>query len=143
MSVESTHKVMEQYWSSEHTDNSVLADDVVFTMMATGEDTHTPEGVAGLLHYFYRVAFDAVATTDNIIIGDGKALFEGHVVGKHTGEFAGIPATGKDIKVPIAVSYEVANDKINRARIYFEIPVLMKQLGLAPTQAQAADANSL
>ncbi len=138
MSVESTRKVVEQYWNSEHTDNSLLADDVVFTLMATGEETRTPEGVAGMLHYFYHVAFDAVAINDNVIFGDGNALFEGHVVGKHTGEFAGVPATGKDVNVPIAVSYDLANDKIQRARIYFEIPVLMQQLGIAPAQEQAA-----
>ena len=36
MSIESTSQVMRQYWDSGHTDISMMADDVVFTMMADG-----------------------------------------------------------------------------------------------------------
>jgi predicted ester cyclase len=68
------------------------------------------------------VAFDADTETTGMIIGDGKAMVEGYVTGKHIGEFAGIPATGKDIRVPICVSYDLENDQIKRARIYFEMP---------------------
>lgn len=131
MSVESTRDVMMKYWDAEHSDASMMADDVVFTMMPTGEETRTPDGVLGLLNYFYHVAFDATASTENTIIGDGHAMVEGHVIGKHIGEFAGIPATGKDIRVPICVSYDLEDDRIRRARVYFEMPVLMRQLGVA------------
>ena len=107
-----------------------MADDVVFTMMATGDETKTPAGVLAMLHYFYHVAFDATADITNTAFDDGKALVEGDVVGKHIGEFAGIPATGKDIRVPICVVYDLEHDQIKRARIYFEIPVLLQQLGV-------------
>jgi steroid delta-isomerase-like uncharacterized protein len=110
----------------------VLADDVVFIMLATGEETKTPPGVNQMLHYFYRAAFDASFISENEVISDGKAVVEGFVVGRHTGEFAGIPATGKDVRVPICVSYDVESDRIKRARIYFEIPVLLRQLGATP-----------
>lgn len=129
MSIESTRDVMMKYWNSEHGDVSMMADDVVFTMMSTGEEARTPEGVLGLLNHFYREAFDARAETNNVIIGDGKAMVEGHVVGTHIGEFAGVPPTGNEIRVPICVSYDLENDKIQRARIYLETPVLMQQLG--------------
>ena len=49
-------------------------------------------------------------------------MMEGHVTGKHIGEFAGIPATGKEIRVPICVSYDLEDDKIQRARIYSRCP---------------------
>lgn len=139
MSIESTRAVMEGYWDSEHADNSMLAEDVVYTMMATGEEYRTPQGVLDLLNYFYHVAFDATATTVNTVVADGKAVLEALVVGKHTGEFAGIPATGKDIRVPICVCYDLENDKIKRARIYFEMPALLRQLGigLVTTQEEA------
>ncbi len=129
MSVESTRKVMQGYWSG-HADASAMADDVVFTMMATGEETRGPEAVFQMLHYFYNVAFDAKAENKNQIVADGQAVWEGDVVGKHIGEFASIPATGKDFRVPLCVVYDLENDQVKRARIYFEIPVLLQQLGV-------------
>lgn len=130
MSVESTIDVMTRYFDSEHSDVSMMADDVVFTIMATGQEHRGREGVMGMLTYFYHIAFDAMATTENTIFGDGKALIEGDFVGKHIGEFAGIPATNKEVRVPICVVYDLVNDKISRGRVYFEMPVLMQQLGV-------------
>src|SRR6266498_1323778 len=122
MSVESTREVMNTYFSSAHSDVS---------MMAAGDETKTPAGVLAMLHNFYHVAFDATADIKNTAFDDGKALVEGDVVGKHIGEFAGIPATGKDIHVPICVVYDLEHDQIKRARVYLEMPVLLQQLGVS------------
>lgn len=130
MSIESTRKVMTQYFNAAHSDVSVLANDVVFTIMATGQEAKTPEGVHGMLTYFYRIAFDASAEASNIFFADGKALWEGKFIGTHIGEFAGVPATGKDVRVPLCVVYDLKNDQIVRARVYFEMQPLMAQLGV-------------
>jgi steroid delta-isomerase-like uncharacterized protein len=135
MTIESTREVMTQYFNSEHSDVSVMAEDVVFTIMATGQQHHGPEGVLRMLHYFYRMAFDATAETNNVIFADGKAVLEGDFVGRHIGEFAGIPATNKDVRVPIAVIYDLENDLITQGRVYFEMPALMQQLGIGMGQA--------
>jgi predicted ester cyclase len=82
-----------------------------------------------MLDYFYHVAFDATAEITNTIFADGKAVVEGVVVGKHIGKFAGIPATHRDIRVPICVVYDLENDQVKRARVYLETAVLMEQLG--------------
>jgi steroid delta-isomerase-like uncharacterized protein len=108
----------------------MMADDVVFTVMASGQEAHGPEGVLQLLNYFYHVAFEATAENTIGIVEDGKAVWEGSFVGKHIGEFAGIPATGKEVRVPLCVVYELADEQIKRARIYFEIPALLAQLGV-------------
>jgi steroid delta-isomerase-like uncharacterized protein len=107
-----------------------MADDVVFTIMATGQQHRGPQEVLGMLQYFYHIAFDARADAANTIFADGKAAIEGDFVGRHIGEFAGIPATNKDVRVPIAVIYDLENDKITQGRVYFEMPVLMQQLGI-------------
>ncbi|MEJ2352986.1 MAG: ester cyclase [Anaerolineales bacterium] len=130
MSTESTHKIMTQYFSSEHSDVSMMAEDVVFTIMATGDEHKSPEGVLQMLNYFYRIAFEATAEMKNFVVADGKAVSEWDFVGKHTGEFAGIPATDKDVRVPLCVVYDLENDQIKRGRVYFEMPVLMAQLGV-------------
>ena len=130
MSIEKTRGVMDRYFKSEHGDVSMMADDVVFTIMGTGQEHRGPQAVAGMLQYFYHIAFDARAETKNEVYADGQAAIEWDFVGKHIGEFAGIPATGKDVRVPLCVLYDLENDKIKRGRVYFETPVLLQQLGV-------------
>ena len=130
MLVESTRKVMTNYLNSNHSDVSMMAEDVVFTIMATGQEHRKPSGVLQMLNYFYHIAFEAVAETKNTFFSDGKAVFEADFVGKHIGEFAGIPPTNKDVRVPLCVVYDLEGDLIKRGRVYFEMPVLFKQLGV-------------
>ena len=130
MSVESTRQVMMKYAESEHTDVSLMAEDVVFTITATGDEHRGREGVLQMLNYFYRIAFEAKAETTNMVFADQQAVFEADFVGKHIGEFAGIPATGKEVHVPLCVVYDLENDQIKRARVYFETPALLQQLGI-------------
>jgi steroid delta-isomerase-like uncharacterized protein len=129
MSVESTREVVSRYVNSGHTDLSMMADDVVFTNMATGDEHHGVEGVKGMLQYIYHVAFDATAEAKNIIVGDGHAVFEADFVGKHIAEFAGVQPTNKQVRVPLCVVYDIENDRIKRGRIYFEVPSFLKQVG--------------
>ena len=131
MSVESTRAVLAKYIDSNHTDLSVLSDDVVFTNMATGDENHGRDSVGQMLNYIYHVAFDAKAEPKNIIVGDGKAVFEAEFVGKHIGEFAGIPPTNKQVRAPLCVVYDLDNDRITRGRVYFEVPALLSQLSPA------------
>ena len=128
MSVETTQKIINKYLHSNHTDLSMMAADVEFTNMATGDKHSGPEAVSQMLHYIYHVAFDAHAETTNLIFTEKNAVFEANFVGKHIGEFAEIPATNKLVSVPLCVVYDVEDDKIKRARIYFEVPALLAQL---------------
>ena len=132
MSVESTQATMMRYFNSEHGDVSMMAEDVAFTIMATGQEHRGREGVMGMLTYFYHIAFDATATTRTVLFGENNAMIESDFVGKHIGEFAGIPATGKNVSVPLCVVYDLENDQIKRGRVYFEMPALMQQLGVTP-----------
>jgi steroid delta-isomerase-like uncharacterized protein len=128
MSIETNRKIISGYLDSNHSDLSMMAEDVVFANMATGEKHCGPEAVSQMLNFMYHVAFEAHAETKNLIINETNAVFEADFVGKHIGEFAGIPATNKSVKVPLCVVYDIENDKINKARIYFEGPALMAQL---------------
>jgi predicted ester cyclase len=115
----------------------MMADDVVFTLMATGEETHGRAAVRDLLNYFYRQAFDASAETTNTVFSNGKAVVEGYFVGIHIGAFLDIPPTYRQVRVPICVVYDLDHDRIKRARVYLEMPVLMQQLGV-PSELLAA-----
>jgi steroid delta-isomerase-like uncharacterized protein len=107
----------------------MMAEEVVFTNMATGEEHRGRDGVRQMLNYVYHVAFDADAEVKSAIISDGKAAVEFDFVGKHIGEFAGVPASGKNVRVPLCVVYDLSNGMITRGRVYFEVPALLKQLG--------------
>ena len=131
MSVEETRAVLMPYLESHHSDVSAMADDVVFRNMATGDEASGPEGVRAMLDFFYHVAFDADAETRNIVIGEGIGVVEGVFVGTHIGEFAGVPATGKEVRVPLAVIYDVRAGKIVEGRVYFESPAFFAQVGAA------------
>ena len=129
MSAERTREVMSRYWESDHHDLSMMADDVVFEHMATGDVHRGPDEVRKVLDYMYRQAFDATAEIRSRICSESQAVLEAEFVGKHIGEFAKIPATGRSVRVPLCVVYDLEADKIKRARIYIELPVLMRQLG--------------
>lgn len=127
-----TREIMMPYFDSAHADVSMMADDVVFVNMTTGDRTRTPEAVLGMLQYFYQIAFDATAEPSNLIFDKDHAVWEGHFVGTHIGEFAGIPPTGNEVRVPLVVIYDVAEGQLQQARIYLDMASMMAQLGVRP-----------
>ncbi|MER3465608.1 MAG: hypothetical protein C4329_15555 [Chitinophagaceae bacterium] len=76
----------------------------------------------------YHIAFAANAITSNYIITEDKAIPETTFKGKHVGELNGMPATGKEVAVPMCVSYDLENGLIKEARIYFLFDIMVKQL---------------
>jgi predicted ester cyclase len=106
-----------------------VAENAVFKNMTTGEDINGRKAIADMLNYLYHVAFDANIIVNNTVITENKALLEASFVGKHIGEFAGIAATGKQVNVPLCVSYDLNEDGlIQNGRIYMLTDVMMQQL---------------
>jgi steroid delta-isomerase-like uncharacterized protein len=54
----------------------------------------------------------------------------------HTGEFQGMPATGKQIAVPQTAIHRIRNGKIVEVWVSSDDVGMMKQLGLMPSQAE-------
>ena len=128
MSIESTRAIMERYFGPEHS-MDVLAQDVVFTNMGTGEEHNGPEEVSQMMTYIYSVAFDAKAEMKNLVYGENNASAEFDMVGKHIGEFAGIPATGKSFSIRGASITRLRRGKIVRNTDYWNLISMLKQLG--------------
>lgn len=61
MSNEANRKIISRYLDSNHSDLSMMVEDVVFTNMATGEKHNGPEAVSQMLNFMYHVAFDTHA----------------------------------------------------------------------------------
>lgn len=109
-------------------DIQFVAEDAVFTQMDTGQQIHGREAVGQFLHYFYHIAFDAHAEFTNTVVTETSAVAEFNFIGKNIGEFAGMPATNKNVNVPTCVVYDIQNGLIKRARVYMPSDVMMKQL---------------
>ena len=121
-------------------DAKYVAEDAIYYNMATGEVYNGRTEIGAMLHYTYHVAFDARVNTIDYLITEEKAMVQGYFKGKHIGEFAGIPATQKEVEVPLCVTYSLKDGLIYEARIYMQANVLLQQLGvniLAPQRKTA------
>lgn len=129
MTIERTREIMEAYVSNH--DPRYLASDAMFIDTATGQRHEGREEIGAMLQHICSVAFDARAEDTRLVIGEGKATLEATFAGTHIGEFAGIPATGKQVRVPLCVVYDLNEDGITEGRIYMQAAVMMQQLGVS------------
>lgn len=109
-----------------------VLEEAVFIDTASGQRHEGREAIGEMLNYVYHVAFDARAEEPRLLVGEGTAALEAVFVGTHIGEFAGIPATGREVRVPLCVVYDVAEDGITEGRIYMQAAVMMQPLGATP-----------
>jgi predicted ester cyclase len=105
-----------------------FTDDVVATFEGTDQRADGRDAAAQLIRYVHEGAFDAQMELRNLLTEPGKAAIEADFVGTHTGEFAGIPSTGRAVRVPYSVVYDLAGDRISALRIYFPMTLLIDQL---------------
>jgi ketosteroid isomerase-like protein len=84
---------------------------------------------------------DARHGIDLIASARDTVVVEGHWVGTHTGPLATpggeVPATGRAIDLPYAVTMRVSGDLVASMHVYFDQLAFLAQLGLVP-QPQAA-----
>jgi hypothetical protein len=125
MSVESTRSVMMRYLEAH--DESVLDQDAIFTLMATGYQTRGREAIGQFVHAFYHEIFEAEARLKDLLIAEEQACFEAELVGRQMRAFAGITPNNTEICVPFCVVYELAHGMITRVRLYFEMDALRQQ----------------
>ncbi len=119
---------MEAYINTH--DVQYVADDAVFITMSNSKIVKGREAIGQFLHFIYKVAFDARMVLKHKIITEEKAMLEGLFTGKHIGEIEGVPATQREVSVPIIVAYDLENGLIREARIYMMMDVMKEQLGV-------------
>jgi ketosteroid isomerase-like protein len=132
MSVERTQATMTAYFRdllnggpyAQH-----FAEDVVVTVMWSDQVARGRDAAKQLIDYLHQQAFEAKPVLRGMLVGEGQALAEADFVAKHTGEFAGIAATGREVTMPYCVVYDLADDKITALRLYFPMDVLLHQIG--------------
>lgn len=110
-----------------------FTDDVHWTTMETGDEIQGREAVRDFIVALHGVLFDAKQEVRSVAITDGLAALEADFVGVHTGEFAGIAATGAAVRVPYCVFYDIGEDGITALRAYMPVRQLIAELEAAAT----------
>jgi steroid delta-isomerase-like uncharacterized protein len=105
-----------------------FTDDVTWTIIGTDQQVQGREPVRDFLTWMHTQAFDAYPKVNTLVVGDGQATLEADLVGTHTGEFLGIPATGKTVQVPYCVVYDLRDGKITALRAYIPMDLFTQQL---------------
>ena len=132
MSVENTQQTMDAYLEELVAGGPYkrhFADDVVVALVGTDQGAEGPDAAEGWINYLHQQAFEARPELKNMFVAEGKAAAELDFVGKHIGEFGGIAATGREVRVPYSVVYDLEGEKIKALRIYMPTDVLLEQLG--------------
>ena len=118
-----------------------FSDDVVLEMMGTDQEARGPGATEQFIDYMHRQAFEARPEIKSMVVGDNQAAAEFDFVGRHTGEFAGIPAMGRVVGVPYCVVYELEGERVKALRLYFAMEVLMQRPGTSPAPEQSEEAS--
>ena|SRR5215207_5760679 len=85
---------------------------------------HIEDAEQGFPHY-ELLAEDLIAEGDKVFI---QAKWRG----THTGTFMGIPASGREVDVPVALVYQIADGKIVAHWMLADNMGLMQQIGMLP-----------
>jgi steroid delta-isomerase-like uncharacterized protein len=137
---DSTRTVMDQYVQAllDGSDFArFFAADVVWTTMETGEQVRGRDAVRDLIVAMHAQAFRAHPQLVSMVTDGGAAMLEAVFIGTHVGDFAGLPATGVDVRLPYCMAYDVADGAITALRAYFPMAALAAQLGAAKHPVEA------
>jgi predicted ester cyclase len=133
--------VLEQYFEALLTRGDFarfFSDDIELSIAGTDQRAHGPAEAEQAIRYIHEIAFDARPDLRMQVMGADSAAIEADFVGRHIGEFAGVAATGRDVRVPYSVFYDLAGDKITGLRIYMPMDALVGQIrDPAPAAATA------
>ena len=131
MTLEATAETMRSYLDAlvargEFAD--YFTDDVTWIIVGTDQQVQGRDPVRDFLTWMHTQAFDAYPKVNTLVVGDGQTTLEANLVGTHTGEFLGIPATGKSVQVPYCVVYDLRDDKITALRAYIPMDLFAHKL---------------
>ena len=86
------------------------------------------------LREFAAAAFAAIPdfqwTATTVFSEADTVCIESHFGGSQTGDFPGIPATGKPVDIPCLTVDEIRHGKIHRHRDYWSLATYLQQVGL-------------
>jgi predicted ester cyclase len=94
-----------------------FAGHVSLTVMGSDRVIEGREPVEHFIRTFME-AFDARPQLKSLVVDAGRGAAELDFVGTHIGEFAGLPPSGRIVKLSYAVVYDLKDDMITALRVY-------------------------
>lgn len=133
--IEKDLKMYEQVWSDIVNKGQIeLINDKNFDPNVVQiNNTGNLEGITAFRDYYqnFLTGFsDIKFTVKNIFGQDKKIVKHWNFTGKHTGDFFGIPATGKRVDVEGVTLVKMKDGRIAQEQDFMDNGVLMQQLGL-------------
>lgn len=127
--------VLDEHFRSEvdHDWDACLAtfEDVPrYEIVATGQIHEGREAVVAY-HRAQRTAFPD-QRHENVrmhVADDDTVIAEFDLLGTNTGEFLGLPATGKSFRVAVVAVFSFSGDRITNERVYLDSASLLRQVG--------------
>jgi steroid delta-isomerase-like uncharacterized protein len=109
-----------------------LAEEVVFWDQAQSRSFSGRAAVEAVWQALFADGFAEVRIEVQRLITDETAeALEFTFRGWHRGRFMGIPPTGREVAIPMALFCWIDAGKIQQASLYYDAGTLLRQLGLA------------
>jgi len=135
MSAETNKTIARQFFMEQDRRKGPLDPEIVAPDYVARIGSNPPMDMAGHSGFgvmFYQGFPDIYHTIDDVI-GDGdKAVVRFTLRGTQTGDFMGIPATGKPIEVSAIAIMDFVNGKVARLTAQFDQLGMLQQLGVIP-----------
>jgi hypothetical protein len=107
-----------------------LAEDVVLLDEAQGRTFAGRAQAEAVLRAFFGEGFSGARGEVRGDSVEGTACLQMVFRGQQTGPFMGLPATGRQVNLPITVEYQISEGQISHVTLSYDARVLLGQLGL-------------
>ncbi|MCC7357834.1 MAG: ester cyclase [Anaerolineales bacterium] len=113
-----------------HAAEAFYAENATFHDMSQPAPLQGRTAIGGLLRAFCGEWFtEARAEPRSLVAAESAVVAEFVFHGKNTGSLNGAPPTGKIVAVPMMAVYEIAEGRIQHARLYYDATTMARQLG--------------
>lgn len=141
MSTATTHETLQAYVNALLSFGDFaryLAEDVTVTFMGTNRTVTGRDAARQLITFVHEQAFKTAVQVKTTVCDGRHAMLEAEFVGTHIGEFEGIPATNRHVRVPYGAAYDFQDGRITALRLYFPMELLLQQISGAEERLSQA-----
>ena len=145
MSAEENKALAHRAWDAVDPDDLSAIDEVYAAdclIHETDQDLRGTEALKRYVSTFFEGFPDMSITVEDAIAEGDKVVTRMKARGTHTGEFMGIPPTGKRVEVAGITVHRVEGGKIAEEWEVFDAMGMMQQLGVVPSPEQEQQQQS-